>query len=199
MNVNVKRKKDPNNFINIILNKISLAQNFSQKVALTITKRKILKHVTLKFYLRRRYKQLILYIRVDDKFRNKSERGNFYRDLKLLFPDIKIEGTQGHYKGFGLELCPETNNTLILLLKLISLCSRPKDFYVKNSKVFKSFYNYIDSSPIPIHLRFTNNLLSQLTNEDLIELFNSIEEIKDEKRHNRNNQNNNNILDIDFD
>lgn len=197
MTANVKRK-DPNNFINIILNKISLAQNFSQKVALTLTKRKILKHVTLKFYLRRRYKTLILYIRVDDRFRNKSERGNFYRDLKLLIPDIIIEGTQGHYKGFGLELCPETNNALILLLKLISLCSKPKDFYIKNSKVFKSFYNHINSSPIPIHLRFTNNLLSQLTNEDLIELFNSIEELKDEKRHNRNNQDSNNIFDINL-
>ena len=192
MNVNVKRKKDPNNFINVILNKISLAQNFSQKVALSITKRKILKHVTLKFYLRRRYKKLILYVRVNDKFRNKSERGNFYRDLKLLIPSIEIEGTKGHYKGFGFILCPETNNDLILLLKLISLCSRPKDFYVKNSKMFKSFYNYIDSSPIPIHLRFANNLLSQLTNEDLIELFNSILEEKVDKKKAINN-----IINID--
>lgn len=199
MNVNVKRKKDQNNFISVILNKISLAQNFSQRVALTITKKVILKHVTLRFYLRRRYKKLILYIRVDDRFRNKGERGNFYRDLKLLIPSIEIEGTKGHYKGFGFNLCPETNNNLILLLKLISLCSKPKDFYVKNSKVFKSFYNYIDSSSIPIHLRFANNLLSQLTNEDLIELFNSVKELKDAKRHNRNNQDCNNILNIDFD
>lgn len=186
MTVNVKRK-DPNNFINIILNKISLAQNFSQKVALTITKRKILKHITLKFYLRRRYKTLILYVRVNDRFRNKTERGNFYRDLKLLIPDIEIEGTQGHYKGFGLELCSDTNESLILLLKLISLFSRPKDFYVKNGTIWKSYYNYVESSKIPIHFRFTNSLLSQLTNEDIIELFDSILEEKIDRKKFINN------------
>lgn len=191
MTASVKRK-DPNNFINTILNKISLAQNFAQKVALTITKRKILKHVTLKFYLRRRFKTLILYIRVNDRFRNKSERGNFYRDLKLLIPDIEIEGTQGHYKGFELKLCSNTNKSLILLLKLISLFSRPKDFYVKNGTIWKSYYNYVESSKIPIHFRFTNSLLSQLTNEDLIELFDSILEEKIDKKKFINN-----IINID--
>lgn len=186
MTANVKRK-DPNNFINIILNKISLAQNFSQKIALSITKRKILKHVTLKFYLRRRYKTLILYVHVDDRFRNKGERGNFYRDLKLLIPDVKIEGTQGHYKGFGLELCSDTNESLILLLKLISLFSKPKDFYVKNGNIWKSYYNYVESSKIPIHFRFTNSSLSQLTNEDIIELFDSILEEKIDKKKFINN------------
>lgn len=186
MAASVKRK-DPNNFINTILNKISLAQNFAQKVALTITKRKILKHVTLKFYLRRRFKTLILYIRVNDRFRNKSERGNFYRDLKLLIPDIEIEGTQGHYKGFELKLCHNTNESLILLLKLISLFSRPKDFYVKNGSIWKSYYNYVESSKIPIHFRFTNSLLSQLTNEDIIELFDSILEEKIDKKKFINN------------
>lgn len=189
MTANVKRK-DSNNFINIILNKISLAQNFSQKVALSITKRKILRHVTLKFYLRRRYKTLILYVRVDDRFRNKGERGNFYRDLKLLIPDIEIEGTQGHYKGFGLELCSDTNESLILLLKLISLFSRPKDFYVKNGNIWKSYYNYVESSKIPIHFRFTNSLLSQLKNEDIIELFDSILEEKIDNKKIINNINN---------
>lgn len=189
MTANVKRK-DSNNFINIILNKISLAQIFSQKVALSITKRKILKHVTLKFYLRRRYKTLILYVRVDDRFRNKGERGNFYRDLKLLIPDIKIEGTQGHYKGFGLKLCSDTNESLILLLKLISLFSKPKDFYVKNGNIWKSYFNYVESSKIPIHFRITNSLLSQLKNEDIIELFDSILEEKIDNKKFINNINN---------
>lgn len=191
MTANVKRK-DSNNFINIILNKISLAQNFSQKVALSITKRKILKHVTLKFYLRRRYETLILYVRVDDRFRNKGERGNFYRDLKLLIPDIEIEGTQGHYKGFGLELRSDANESLILLLKLISLFSRPKDFYVKNGNIWKSYYNYVESSKIPIHFRFTSSLLSQLKNEDIIELFDSILEEKIDNKKFINNINNTN-------
>lgn len=193
MNVNVK--KDKNKFIEIILNKISMAQNFSQKVALTITKKKILKHVTLKFYLRRRFKRLYLYIRVDDRFRNRLERGRFYRDMKLLVSSLDIEGTHGNYTGLILELCNDTNESLILLLKLISLFSRPKDFYVKNGTIWKSYYNYVDSSKIPIHVRFTNNLLSNLENEDLIELFNSIKEYNNE-RCNRNNQDNFDIFDI---
>lgn len=197
MNVNVKRKKDPNNFINIILNKISMAQNFSQRVALTITKKRILTHVMLRFYLRRRFKRLYLYIRCDDNFRNRVERGRFYRDMKLLVPSLEIEGTHGHYTGFILELCNETNNDLILLLKLISLFSKPKDFYVKDSKVFKSIFNYVESSKIPIHLRFTNILISQLTNEDIIQLFNLIKEPNNERLF-RNNQNSDNILDFNF-
>lgn len=184
MNVNVK--KDKNKFIEIILNKISMAQNFSQKVALTITKKKILKHVTLRFYLRKRFKRLYLYIRVDDRFRNRLERGRFYRDMKLLVSSLDIEGTHGNYTGLILELCDDTNENLILLLKLISLFSKPKDFYVKNGTIWKSYYNYVDSSKIPICLRFTNNLLSNLENEDLIELFNSIKEYNNE-RCNRNN------------
>lgn len=186
MNVNVKRK-DPNNFISVILNKISMAQNFSQKVALTISKRKILKHVTLRFYLRRRFKRLYLYIRVDDNFRNRKERGRFYRDMKLLVPSLDIEGTYGNYTGLILELCNDTNENLILLLKLISLFSRPKDFYVKNGTIWKSYYNYVESSKIPIHFRFTNNILSNLENEDIIELFDSILEEQIDKKKFINN------------
>lgn len=186
MTANVKRK-DPNNFINIILNKISLAQNFSQRVALTITKKTILKHVTLRFYLRRRFKKLYLYIRVDDRFRNRKERGRFYRDMKLLVPSLDIEGTYGNYTGLILELCNDSNENLILLLKLISLFSRPKDFYVKNGTIWKSYYNYVESSKIPIHFRFINNLLSNLENEDIIELFDSILEEKIDKKKFINN------------
>lgn len=186
MTANVKRK-DPNNFINVILNKISMAQNFSQRVALTITKKTILKHVTLRFYLRRRFKRLYLYIRVDDRFRNRKERGRFYRDMKLLIPSLDIEGTYGNYTGLTLELCNDTNENLILLLKLISLFSKPKDFYVKNGTIWKSYYNYVESSKIPIHFRFTNNILNQLSNEDIIELFNSILEEKVDKKKFINN------------
>ena len=186
MTANVKRK-DPNNFINVILNKISMAQNFSQRVALTITKKIILKHATLRFYLRRRFKRLYLYIRVDDRFRNRKERGRFYRDMKLLVPSLDIEGTYGNYTGLILELCNDSNENLILLLKLISLFSRPKDFYVKNGTIWKSYYNYVESSKIPIHFRFTNNLLSNLENEDIIELFNSILEEKVDKKNFFNN------------
>ena len=45
----VNAKKDKNNFINIILNKIMLAQNFSQRVDLTITRKRILNHIMLSF------------------------------------------------------------------------------------------------------------------------------------------------------
>jgi len=176
MNVNVK--KDKNNFINIILNKVSLAQHFHQRVALTITKRRILNHIMLRFYLRRRFKTLYLYTRLDDKFGSKTERHNFYKDIRSLIPSIKVEGTQGNYTGFILELCNETNNDLILFLKLISLLSKPQDFYVKKSKVFQSYLNYTDSSKIPIHLRFTVKQLEQLTCGDLKILFNSITEVK---------------------
>ena len=179
MTANVK--KDKNNFINIILNKITLAQNFSQRVDLTITRKRILNHIMLSFYLRRRYNTLILYIRPVDKFGSITERHKFYKDFKLLIPSLKFEGTKGHYKGFLLTICNETNNDLILLLKLISLFSRPKDFYTKNSKVFKSFFNYVNTSLIPIHLRFTNKQLSELTCGDIILLLNSIEEQKNER------------------
>ena len=119
MTVNVK--KDKNNFINIILNKITLAQNFSQRVDLTITRKRILNHIMLSFYLRRRYNTLILYIRPVDKFGSITERHKFYKDFKLLIPILKFEGTKGHYKGFLLTIGNETKNDLRWLVKLRSL------------------------------------------------------------------------------
>lgn len=196
MNVNVKTKRDPNNFIVTILNKITMAQNFNQRVDLTITRKRILNCATLSFYLRRRHKSLYLYIRCDGKFGSKRELHSFYKDIQLLIPHLILEGTQGHYTGFNLEICNDTNNNLILLLKLISLLSKQKDFYVKNSKVFKSFFNYVKSSKIPIHLRFTNNMLALLKCETLKLYLNQIQEDKNATLPSDLTSDINNLIDI---
>lgn len=170
------RKKDKNNFINIILNKITLAKNFHQRVALAITSKVILKYITLKFYIRRRHSELYLYIRTQGKFSNITEAHNLYRDFVKLIPELQLEGTKGHYKGWLLHLTDANTQALIKLLKIISLLSRPKDFTVKDTKIYRSYVNYPESSAIPIHLQFTKSILYTLQNIDLINLlFNEVE------------------------
>ena len=168
-NADVKKiKRDSNNFISIILNKITLAKNFHQRVALAITSRRILNHITLKFYLRRRYKELYLCIRPLGKFATILSKHTLLHDFLKLFKSLEMESTQGHYKGWILKLTDETNEDLINLLKLIAVLSHPKNFYSKETKIYKSFFNYPNTSAIPIHIRFTRAQLLYLRNIDLI-------------------------------
>ena len=176
-------KRDSNNFISLILSKIELARNFKQRIALTITCKKILGHITLKFYLRKRHQKLYLFIRPTDNFGNIQQRHKFYLDIKRLIPEVKIESIKGHYTGFTIDIY-ENYDTVIQMLKLISLLSKPKDFYKKVTKVFISYYNYETASVTPIHIRFTHTELKQLECNDLIyTLYTQVKEfeIKDNK------------------
>lgn len=171
-------KRDSNNFISLILSKIELARNFKQRIALTITCKRILGHITLKFYLRKRHKKLYLFIRPTDNFGNIQQRHKFYLDIKRLLPDVTIESIKGHYTGFTIDIF-EHYETVIQMLKLISLLSRPKDFYKKETKVFISYYNYQESSVTPIHIRFTHTELKQLECSDLLNtLYTQVKEFE---------------------
>lgn len=160
-------KKDKNNFINIILNKVILARDFHQRVALSITSKSILNHVVLKFYLRRRYNNLYLYTRIQDNFSNKTERHNFYRDLKVLIPELVIEGKKGNYTGLTLDVT-YTNESLVQYLKLIAMFARPQDFYRTLKKDSISYTNYITTSKIPIHINIRNLIRDKLQNTDIM-------------------------------
>ena len=163
-----KEKRDRNNFINIILNKIALAKNFHQRVALNITSKRVLRHILLKFYLRKRHNELFLFIRVaENKFGNRSELHKFFKDIVELVPELKISSTQGHYNGWILHLIPENEESLVNTLRLISLLATPKDFYQKSTKIYRSYYNYVESSRIPIHIRLTHSLIDNLQCIDL--------------------------------
>lgn len=169
------RTKDRNNFINIIINKIELAKNFHQRVALTITAKTILHCAVLKFYIRRRYERLYLCIRLDKaKLGNVTERHNLIKDFKLLFPEVVIDGTQGHYKGIVIEITDSTREVIYNILKFISILAHPNDYYCKDTKIYKSFWNYTHSSKIPIHFQITNSLFSQLTNQEIIRTLQEI-------------------------
>lgn len=170
------RKRDKNNFIPTILSKIELANNFHQRIDLAITRRVILSHVHLAFYIRRRHNTIYLYMRVcKEGFGSRTRLHQFYVDLTRLIPTLKLEGTQGHYKGCILEIKNETKDDLVYLLKLISLLSKPKDFYVKDTKIYKSFLNYTNTSSIPIHLQITQSKFLDLKCYDI---YKTLTEIK---------------------
>lgn len=165
----MSKTKDKNNFINIILNKIELAKNFHQRVALSITSKVIMDCITLKFYLRRRYQKLFLYTRFHKcSLGNVSNKHQLINDIKTLVPDLSIESTKGHHLGFILELNNDTKDALIQFLKIIAVLASPKDFYVKDTQVYKSFWNYRHTSSIPIHLQITQSLFRTLKSTDLI-------------------------------
>ena len=166
MTADVKRK-DKNNFITIILNKVILARDFHQRVALSITSKSILNHIVLKFYLRRRYNNLYLYTRIQDRFSNKTERHNFYRDLKILIPELEIKGKKGSYIGLILNVT-YTNESLVQYLKLIAMFARPQDFYKVSKKDSISYANYITTSKIPIHINIRNSTRNKLQNSDIL-------------------------------
>lgn len=170
----VKKKRDPNNFINVITNKLMLAKDYHQRIALSITTKRILNHIELKFYIRKRQDDIFLYTRLKDKFGNKTERHRFVKDIVNLVPNLKADGKKGHYTGWILKITDDTSS-LVYFMKLISLLSRPKDFYVKYGINSISFYNYPETSTTPIHLVITNTKLKHLQTFDLI---NTLTEIK---------------------
>lgn len=173
----MSKTKDKNNFINIILNKIELARNFHQRVALSITSKVIMNCITLKFYLRRRYQKLFLYTRLQKcSLGNVSNRHQLINDIKALVPDLSIESTKGHHLGFILELNNDTKDALIQFLKIIAVLASPKDFYVKDTQVYKSFWNYRHASSIPIHLQITQSLFRTLKSTDLIYYLSEVQQ-----------------------
>lgn len=175
MNADAKIKRDKNSFIQVILSKIELAQSFHQRIALSITSKRILNHVVLKFYLRKRYNKLFLYIRLFDKFSNRNERHKFYLDLPKLIPALALTSIKGHYTGWLLELTPENKPQLIKLLKLIVLLANPKDFYRKFQKTTYSYFNYPETSQVPIHFNIKKETLLDLRCYDLFKTLEDIE------------------------
>lgn len=161
--MDVKRIRDPNNFISIILNKIELAKHFHQRVTLSITSKSILNCCTLKFYIRKRHDELYLYTRILGNFGNTKQKHLFIKELAYLVSQ-DIESTKGHFTGIILHLTDETKDVLIDYLKLIALLARPKDFYKKQTKIYTSYFNYPEKSNIPIHIRITNINLEKLMN-----------------------------------
>lgn len=184
----MSKTKDKNNFINIILNKIELAKNFHQRVALSITSKVIMNCITLKFYLRRRYQKLFLYTRLQKcLLGNISNRHQLINDIKTLVPELSIESTKGHHLGFILELNNDTKDALIQFLKIIAVLASPKDFYVKDTQVYKSFWNYQHTSSIPIHLQITQSLFRTLKSADLIYYLSEVQQYdKNLDLHNAN-------------
>lgn len=182
------KTKDKNNFINIILNKIELAKNFHQRVALSITSKVIMNCITLKFYLRRRYQKLFLYARLQKcSLGNVSNRHQLINDIKTLVPELSIESTKGHHLGFILELDNDTKDALIQFLKIIAVLASPKDFYVKDTQVYKSFWNYQHTSSIPVHLQITQSLFRTLKSADLIYYLSEVQQYdKNLDLHNAN-------------
>lgn len=181
-------KKEANNFINLIINKIEMARNFHQRVALSITSKSILNHsAVLKFYIRRRHDNIYLYIRLDKcSFGNRERKHNFIKDLHLLFPQATIEAIQGHYKGLVFHITDDNRQSIVDILKLIAVLAYPHFYYSKDTKIYKSFFNYQTTSSIPIHLQLLNSKLKQLKNEDLL---NTLQEIKpyDTEKDSRDN------------
>lgn len=187
------RKRDKNNFINIILTKIELAKNFHQRVALAITSKSILHHITFKFYIRKRYKELFLYTRLLGNFGSQSQRNLFVKDIVNLIPNLTIESTKGHYQGFVIHLTEETKESLILFLKLISLLAQPKDFELQKTKIYYSYFNKPETSLIPVHLRFTLKQVDLIQYQDLRETLLNIQRKKQVEKTTNNNSTDNNL------
>lgn len=170
-------KRDKNNFIELIITKLSLTRDFKQKIQLNITQKRILNHVSLKFYIRKRYKKLFLYTSVTGKNLSRINKHSIIKDFKTLIPEIEIDSTQGNYKGILIN-ATDNYETIIKFLKLISLLSQPNDFYLKESSVYKSYFNYIQKSKIPIHLKLTKKVIQQLKDIDIINVLNSVQKPK---------------------
>lgn len=166
-------KRDRNNFITLILSNLELARHFHKRVDLNITAKKILGHIYLRFYIRRRYNKLYLYTRVLDKgFGNRQQKKKFLQDMCQLVSGLTIETTQGHRRGLLIEA--SSINSIVTYLKYISLFAYPKDFYYVPKDLTLSIRNYEDASTIPIHISFRRNLKSKLTYEDIILFVNRL-------------------------
>lgn len=186
-------KRDPNIFISVIVNRITLARHFKQRVALAVTSKVLLKTIKVKFYIRKRYQRLYLYTRITkESFGNNKNQLDFLNDLILLVPELQLESTQGHYNGLILDVTDD-NESLYNYLKLISYLSRPKDFYKRVYKVYTSLYNYQNKSLTPVHIKITNTKVNQLKCIDIINTIKDTGEfnVKIANDYNTTNTNNN--------
>lgn len=183
-------RKDRNNFIRLILQKIALVKSFHQKIAMSITRKVFLNCFEAKFYLRKRYDKIFLYTRI--KYLKSGKVTNLHTCILDLFRCLKnsqLESTQGHLNGIVID----TDNTddLVMLLKLIAILSSPKDFVMKDTKVYKCIYNKKETSDIPIHFRITQKLFLDFRNYDIYALLtNGIEKYVEKTTH---------ISDVSFD
>lgn len=163
-------KKDRNNFIRLILQRIALVKTFHQKTAMSITRKVFLNCFEAKFYLRKRYEKVFLYTRI--KYVKSGKVTNLHTCILDLFRCLKnsqLETTQGHLNGIVIN----TDNTddLVTFLKLIAILSAPKDFVMKDTKVYKCIYNKKETSDIPIHFRITQKLFLDFKNYDIYALL----------------------------
>lgn len=176
-------RKDRNNFIRLILQKIALVKSFHQKIAMSITRKVFLNCFEAKFYLRKRYDKVFLYTRI--KYIKSGKVTNLHTCIFDLFRCLKnsqLESTQGHLNGIVID----TDNTddLVMLLKLIAILSAPKDFVMKDTKVYKCIYNKQETSDIPIHFRITQKLFLDFRNYDIYALLtNGIEKYVEKTTH----------------
>lgn len=183
-------RKDRNNFIRLILQKIALVKSFHQKIAMSITRKVFLNCFEAKFYLRKRYDKIFLYTRI--KYLKSGKVTNLHTCILDLFRCLKnsqLESTQGHLNGIVID----TDNTddLVMFLKLIAILSAPKDFVMKDTKVYKCIYNKKETSDIPIHFRITQKLFLDFRNYDIYALLtNGIEKYVEKTTH---------ISDVSFD
>lgn len=185
-------KRDPNIFISVIVNRITLARHFKQRVALAVTSKVLLKTIKVKFYIRKRYQRLYLYTRITkESFGNNKNQLDFLNDLILLVPELQLESTQGHYNGLILDVTDD-NESLYNYLKLISYLSRPKDFYKRVYKVYTSLYNYQNKSLTPVHIKITNTKVNQLKCIDIINTIKDTGEFNVKIANDYNTTNNDN-------
>lgn len=160
-------KKDRNNFINLILQKISLVKNFHQRIAMSITSKVILNCYEAKFYLRKRREKIFLYTRFRTlKSTSRSLLHHCIKDINSLLYHGEIESIKGHIQGIVID----TDNTddLVQLLKIIAILSSPQDFYKEDKKIYRCIYNYPYTSQIPIHFKITKKKLNELQHPDIV-------------------------------
>ena len=170
------------------MSRVTLARNFHLRVDLTLTEKKLLKYIKVKFYIRRRHNKLYLYSRFYPQgFGNTALKHQFLLDLLVLIPELKCESTQGHHLGLLLDVTTD-EAVLSKYLKLLSFLAHPDTFYYKNTKVYKCYYNYPTSSSIPIHFHITQTQYNSLQHVDLINTFKSVQVFNDEISNTFNKQ-----------
>ena len=176
--------KEPNNFINLILNSVYKARGFKQQFRFTITSKVVCECITLRFYIRKRYNEVYLYTRIyKDNFGNNQHIKDFLESICLLCNDISIVSTQGHYKG--LLINTSNSESLYNYLKLIAVLANPHTFITTKNKYFISLKNKVESSRIPVHTKINTKVIESLSEDVKKTLYNII--------NNTNNINNTSI------
>ena len=172
------RTKEPNNFINLIINSVYKARNFKQQFRFTITSKEVLKSITLRFYIRKRYNEVYLYTRIyKNNFGNNKHQYEFLKSIlgilgyESRINEIQILSTQGHYKGILINT--QYEDILNNFLKLISYLANFKSFEVKETTHHISFKNKVESSTIPIHFRVLKSNYNKIIGTEIYETINS--------------------------